>query len=295
MNDFQKKQIQEALNAYCEKFPSQAKAVNSLVNVGEATIINIRKDKWQNISDEMWRNVGKQIGWSENKQGWQIVRTSDFKKLELVFADAQKYANVYAVTGAAGSGKSASAKYYASNNQNAFHLSCAEYFNRKMFLAKLLEVMGKDNLGYNVSEMMDYVVGILRKMENPIIILDEADKLNDQVLYFFITLYNQLEGKCAIVLMATEFLEKRIKRGLKLNKKGYAEIYSRIGRKFLTLGGTTKGDILAICEANGITDQSKAQEIFNDCEGDLRRVERNIHKYFVLTEQNNAQKTLKVA
>jgi hypothetical protein len=109
--------------------------------------------------------------------------------------------------------------------------------------------------------------------------MDEADKLSDQVLYFFITLYNQLEGHCGIVLAATPHLEKRIKRGIKLNKKGYTEIFSRLGRKFIELKGVCFSDVKAICQANGVNGATGIKEIWDDCEGDLRRVKRKIHAW----------------
>lgn len=59
---------------------------------------------------------------------------------------------------------------------------------------ELLRVMGRDNTGMNVTEMMSEVVSTLKKIENPVLLFDEFDKVSDQVLYFFITIYNQLEG-----------------------------------------------------------------------------------------------------
>ena len=287
MNDLMKKEIVALLNNYVQQYPSQKKAVDSLKGISEATVISMRKDNWANISDDMWRSIGNQVGY--NKKGtWSIVETTSLQTFQLFYKDAKDYSNVYAITAPAGSGKSASAQYLAQNTQNVYHLVCADYFNRKMFLSKLLSKMGKDDTGYNVSEMMDYVVELLRKQDCPLIILDEADKLNDQVLYFFITLYNMLQGKCAIVLLATDFLEKRIIRGVKLNKKGYAEIYSRIGRKFLRIEANTKKEVTLICQANGVTDVIAITEIFNESDGDLRRVERAVHKHIKLQSKEVA-------
>lgn len=283
MNDLMKKEIVTLLNNYVQQYPSQKKAVDALKGISEATVINMRKDNWLNISDDMWRSVASQVGF--NKKGaWSIVETNNFQTFQYFYKDAKDYSNVYAITAPAGSGKSASAQYLAQNTQNVYHLVCADYFNRKMFLSKLLSKMGKDDTGYNVSEMMDYVVELLRKQDCPLIILDEADKLNDQVLYFFITLYNMLQGKCAIVLLATDFLEKRILRGVKLNKKGYAEIFSRIGRKFLRIEANTKKEVAMICQANGVADTNVITEIYNESDGDLRRVERAVHKHTKLTQ-----------
>jgi hypothetical protein len=117
----------------------------------------------------------------------------------------------------------------------------------------------------------------LKMQEAPLLILDEADKLNDKVLYFFISLYNALEGECGLLMVATSHLELRIKRGVKGNKKGYSEIWSRLGRKCVALKGVSAADITAVCEANGVTDPRDIDIVINDSESDLRRVRRKIH------------------
>lgn len=276
MNNETKTQIQAAVKEYVSQFESQSKAV-ALLTVSEATIINILKGKWESIADDMWRKVGKQVGYNPTYT-WYLEETQDMDSLIMLFSDAKDYSNVYGITGPSGSGKSAVAEWYAKNKPNTYHLTCAEYYNKRMFLSKLLHLMGKENTGLNVADMMDLIVDILMKQEAPLIILDEADKLNDQVLYFFITLYNMLKGRCGIVLMATDFLSKRIMRGVKMNKKGYNEIFSRIGRRFIPLNGVNKEEVIKICKRNGVTEEYEINRIWNECNQDLRRVERGVHK-----------------
>lgn len=270
-----KQQISERAQEYVERFGSQNKAANSLKGVSPATLSQVLNNNWELVSDEMWRNIGAQVGWSENE--WVAVETRDFKVLTSILSDAQLHSNVFAVTAEAGTGKSFTLKTYAHNNKRAYLLQCAEYWNRKMFMQELLTAMGRDYSGFTVAEMMAEVVRGLKVQDKPIILLDEADKLSDQVLYFFITLYNMLEDHCGIVLCATDHLSKRIKRGLKLNKKGYKEIYSRIARKFIELQGAGSGDITQICLANGVTGKNEIKAIIEDSENDLRRVRRKIH------------------
>jgi DNA transposition AAA+ family ATPase len=277
MTNETKQQIKSKLADYCARYESQNKAANSLKGVSSATISQVLNDNWSLISDEMWRKIGTQIGYSTD--AWEIVETRDFRLLNALLTDAQQNSNVFAVTGDAGTGKTFTLRQFASENKRVFLLSCNEYWNRKMFLMELLGAMGKDYSGYTVGEMMFEAVKGLKVMDQPSIFLDEADKLTDNVLYFFITLYNQLEDHCGIVLVATSHLEKRIKRGIKLNKKGYTEIYSRIGRKFIELKGVGSSDVRAICAANGIDSQITIKEIYQDSEGDLRRVKRRIHAY----------------
>lgn len=275
MENTKKEQIVEKLKEYITRFESQNKAANSLIGVSSATISQILNNNWELIKDGMWRNVAAQVGYTETE--WVAVETRDFKALTRLMVDAQLNSNVYAITGHAGTGKTFAIRQYATNNRRVHLLQCAEYWNKKMFMQELLAAMGRDYAGATIGEMMQEIVSELKRQDKPLIVLDEADKLTDQVLYFFITLYNQLEDQTGIILCATNYLEKRIKRGVKLNKKGYNEIYSRIGRKCVELKGLTASDISAICQANGITVTTDIQNVVQDCESDLRRVKRSIH------------------
>lgn len=276
MNNAQKQQITESLRQFCQQKGSQNKASNALNGVSSATISQILNGKNELIADEMWRNIESQLKTTTPTE-WVNVETRDFQLLKHLFTDAKRYANVFAVVGDAGSGKTKAIELYASNNSNVFTLSCSEFWNKKYFLQELLQSMGRDYSGLTVAEMMQEAINQILKKETPVIILDEADKLTDQVLYFFITLYNKLEDRCGIVLCATDHLEKRIKRGLKINKKGYKEIYSRIGRKFIELKGVGFTDVTQVCLANGIEDKNQIKQVWDDCESDLRRVKRKIH------------------
>ncbi|MDV6170201.1 ATP-binding protein [Flavobacterium sp. DG1-102-2] len=290
MTNLEKDQIVSSLKTYISRYESQNKAANSLKSVSAATISQMVNGKWELIKDEMWRNVAAQIGEGDT-DAWKIVETSAFKVLNSLLTDAQLYSNVFGVIGKAGSSKTTAMKAFE-NNPDAFRLQCAEYWNRKYFLSELLSKMGKDSSGLTVAEMMRKAVETLKKKDRPVIILDEADKLSDQVLYFFITLYNELENHCGIVMCATNFLEKRIKKGLQLNKKGYNEIYSRLGRNFIELPDVSFSDVMQVCVANGVStdltimaDDGKGgkvkknaiEVIFRDSDGDLRRVERKVH------------------
>ncbi len=274
MNGNEKNLITERLREYCDRIGSQNKAATAL-KISAATVSQILGGNHELVSEEMWRAIASQIGYSSVE--WHAVETRDFKKISSLLADAQQNSNVFAITGEAGIGKSFTARRYQENNRRVYMLLCAEYWNRKVFLSELLAAMGRDHSGYNVNEMMYEVVRGLKSQDKPLIILDEADKLSDQVLYFFITLYNATEEHAGIVLLSTDHLAKRIRRGIKLNRKGYKEIYSRIARRFIELSGPGSHDISAICIANGINRKESVRAVIDDSEGDLRRVRRKVH------------------
>lgn len=271
----EKEMIRVRLEEYCEMKGSQKRAATSLVGVSPATVTQIVTGRWELIHEKMWRSVAAQIGVKQTR--WNIVETRNYKALSDIFADAQENALVLAVCGEAGTGKSLTAAAYSTNHRNVYLLACSEYWNRKTFLRELLRVMGRNPAGDTVGDMVDDVVVELKRRENPLIILDEADKLSDQVMFFFITFYNKLEDYCGIVLMATDYLEKKIRRGLRLNKKGYKEIYSRIGRRFVAMPGLSATDISDVCRANGVEALRDIDTVKKDSEGDLRRVKRKCH------------------
>ena len=268
-------QTVEALERFILTKGSQNQVAAGMAGVSAATLSQMRNHKWELIADEMWRKVSAYVG--VTAKGWNYAETRNSKDLLQFFTESQQHALVIAITGKAGSGKSESAKKYESENKNAFLLSCNEYWDKRWFLRELLAKMGKEHAGLTLPEMMYKAVLLLKSLDTPIIILDEADKLADNVLLFFITLYNELENHCGIVLMATHFLEKRIKRGVAMEKKGYREIYSRVGLRFIELESTSYADVEKICNANGVTEPSIIRTISKDCDGDVRRVRRLIY------------------
>src|SRR5690606_11424430 len=274
MTHQEKIQTVDAIERMIAQKGSQNALANSLNGVSTATLSQMRNHKWENIADEMWRKVAAYLGVSSNV--WNYAETRNSKDLLAFFADSQQYALVMAITGKAGAGKTETAKKYEAENKNVFLLSCNEYWDKRWFLRELLGKMGKDHAGMTMPEMMHKAVQLLKSIQNPIIILDEADKLADNVLLFFITLYNELEGHCGIVLMATFFLEKRIRRGVATEKKGYREIYSRVGLRFIELEETSYLDIEKVCKANGVEDLQTIRAIAKHCDGDVRRVRRLI-------------------
>lgn len=275
MKEIEKQQIKAKLAEFCEIKGGINKAANALCGTSSGTISQMLNDNWELISDNMWRKIAKQIGY--DSRAWVVVETRGYKRMYGLLQDAQANALVLAVTGDAGCGKSEAIKSYAANNRNVFNLSCSEYWNRKHFMAELLQNMGIDSTGCTVPEMMSDIILALKKLENPIVALDEADKLSDQVLYFFISLYNKLEDHVSIILCATDYLEKRIKKGVRTNRKGYKEIYSRVGRKFIPIQVVNSEDVAAVCIANGVEDVDTINEIIDDCDNDLRRVKRKVH------------------
>nr|DAD84858.1 MAG TPA: AAA domain protein [Myoviridae sp. ctfrL10] len=280
----EKELIASRLRDYCTAQGGQNKAANTLKGVSSATISKILNGDWETIAEGMWHNVSKQIGASA--EGWSLVGTSVYEELTELLECAQNDSQVMAIVGSAGCGKSATIRQYASTHEEVTAIVCSEYQNRTSWLSAVMEAMGLDPRGLNVAEKIGQIVRRLKRADKPLLILDEADKMSDQVLYFFVTLYNELEGHCGVVLCATQYLDKRLVRGLRSGRKGYEEVYSRIGRQCIQLSVLSPEDISLVCVANGITGDRKVRKIADEAECDLRRVRRAVWREHQLAKED---------
>lgn len=286
----QKDEIRDLLKAYIDRYPSQAKAANSLSGIVSAgTISTMLNGKYDAISDEMFLKLRAQIGGSD-RSDWAICRTRLFEELTTLFEDAQEYHNVAWAVAPAGSGKSTAANTYVAGHDNAFLIRCSEDMRRGDFIREMART-----IGINVSDMglrgaLERTIKYLRTLDRPLLIFDEGDKLPDNVLYYFITIYNELEGHCGLFFISTNYIRRRMEIGLFYNKKGFDEIHSRICRKFIELSPTSEYEVAAVARANGITDEKRVRAVVKDalaCQCDLRRVRREVHKQKRIAENNS--------
>ena len=276
----EKDQIRENLRAYTARYASQNKASGSLKSVSVAVISKVLNGKYDNISDEMWRNIASQVA-RVKETGWQIVETPAYQEIQYALDDAQRWRNVTWVVGEAGCGKTTTAHLYTDKNRDVFYILCSEDMKKGDFVREIAQKAGIRTEGHNIREVWNLILDDIIQMERPLLIFDEADKLTEPVFHYFISMYNKLEDKCGIVFMSTDYIKRRIERGLRYQKPGYKEFYSRIGRKYFELEETTANDVYSICVANGVQDKKKIEEIIRDTEGcdfDLRRVKKAVHR-----------------
>lgn len=220
-------------------------------------------------------------------QGWKLAPTINYRFIHRTILDAKQNATMYALVGAAGTGKTVAMRQFAGENANSFLIRCDEFWTRQQFLQEILTQMGRDPNGMSIGQMISVITKVVLQLHEPVLMFDEADKLSNPVFQLFISLYNRLEDQCGIIIAATSHLTSRLDKGVKRNRKGYAEIWSRIGRKPVECMGVRAKDIKGVCEANGVTDDHRIKLIAQESEGDLRRVKRACHKYRLAVEQVN--------
>lgn len=262
-------EIVDHLRMFVRQKGSQNKASAALKGVSSAVVSHLLSGNWEPYSDDMFRKIAAQIGYGSKE--WVFAPTTNAVDLLSILEDSKTNALVMSVISKAGAGKSQTTKKHASETTEVVRIECGQYWDRKLFLAEILAQLGEKNPSIRIAEMMQDIVIRFKRMDMPQLIIDEVDKLDDKVLLFLITLYNELKGHCSIIILATHFLKKRFDDGIRLRKKGYEELNSRFGR-FYQLEETSASDVRALCEANGITDDKHIQTIARNCNGDLRAV-----------------------
>lgn len=276
----EKQAIQAQLQEYVSKYPSQTKAVNSLTGISAGTVSTILNGKFDPISDEMFLRIRAQVA-PAAAADWNLCETMAFREVTTLLEDAQQNCNTAWVVGSAGLGKTTAARAYAQTHDNAFLVCCSEDMQRGDFIRELARVIGIKSNKESLRERLQMVTDQLMTLDRPLLIFDEGDKLMDSVFYYFISIYNALEGHCGIIFLSTEYIKRRMENGLTYNKKGYDEIYSRVCRRFIDLTPASAHEVMAVCRANGLDNEKAIAEVVKDastCKYDMRRVKKAIHK-----------------
>jgi hypothetical protein len=280
--------IREDLRVYCDRFPSLEVAANTLKNVSASTLRNVLNPNFTNIADAMWRSIRAQIG-GGTKSDWVHVNTTVTEDLRFIMRETQQEQGFTWAISPPGSGKTATATMFAGESKNVFHLQCDADMSKSDFAVDLARAVGmRVNSQRKARLLIIEVCEYLAEIENPLLILDEGDKLRDIIIAYFITIYNRIHEVAGVIFLSTNYMEKRMDDGLRRNRPGFQELWSRLGRKFYIVDSNNTNDVLHIAAENGVTDQRDLLTVKNDAiaaDLDLRRVQKKV----VAIRKKNAQ------
>lgn len=282
METIQKQQIASEVAKMADKLSQKKIAVKA--GVSAATINHMINENWDLIKAEMWRKVQVAL---KIDLGWNHADTANYHNMIQLLTQVKAGCLSISVSMKEGRSKSHTYKRFERITENVIYVECKNYWTKKTYVQSLLRSAGLSSEG-TVGELIENFIEHVRTLHKPLIIVDQADKLKDPQLDLFMDFYNDLEGHCAFILSGVPALQKRILKGVQRDKIGYRELYSRVGRKFISLPDATLKDITAVCNANGIDDEDSIVEIYNGSEGDMRRVKREIERYHLLNKSKKA-------
>ena len=248
------------------------------LGVSNGTVSNMIAGKWANISEAMWRKVQ---GGLKLDMDWQIAPTNNYNLLIELLMSLQNESLTAAVSYDAGVGKSQTYIQYERYNKNVIYIECKNYWQTKSYIKALLNACGLKAEGTK-EEMIECFVEYVMGLDKPLIIIDQMDKLKEGAFDLFMDLYNDLFRCCGFLISGVPALEKRIKRGARIDKIGYREVLSRINGNFIKLTPIDYNDVKEVCTMNGLDNEDEISRINELCNGDLRFVRKEVNKYFLL-------------
>lgn len=244
-------EIQEALSSGI----SQNK-LSEQIGVSAATLINVRRGEWELVSDSMLMKLRGYFRIND----WKIYETNNMKTITSLCADAAENRKCTAIAGYTGAGKSTSLRKYASKHADAWYVLGTTIMTQTAFLSAILRAMGVAD-GRGIQDKMNIISRQMNAGKNSLLIIDDAGKLNDNILRLIQILYDETEDNAGIILSGTEYLEKYMTRGVVADKRGFRELYRRISY-WQPMLLPTKSEITYICRDYGITDANVVMYIY---------------------------------
>ena len=274
MNTEQKNLIVTALDEYLALHNMSANDFAKKSGINSSYISNIRSGTWilksgtkmVEIADKYFDMIAGQIGYNVEKSGWDVIPTSQFKRILATLEDAKEYGYTNVIIGETGSGKSFVSDIFARNYPlDCFVITVGSQDNITDLIEKLCERVGVPQ-EKTKSRTLRYVAKKLRAMRldghKPMIIFDEAEYMKAPALCNMKELYDSLNGICAIVLMGTEQLTRHIDKMLKKNRDGIPQLMRRIkfGIRILPTIDRTFKQFL-----NGLNDPALVKFLCENC------------------------------
>ena len=163
-----------------------------------------------------------------------------------------------------GMGKTTSLRAYATQG-NVFMVTVDKTMNAKRLFLKISRAVGVLFDG-NIHDVMLKISETLNALENPLLIIDEAGKLNHVMTLYLHDLREYTKDNCGILLAGMPYFKKRLAHLSEQQKEGCSEFLRRINI-WHELEGLSRKEVEHVCRSNGI--ETDFQEYYNLRFGDL--------------------------
>ncbi len=277
MENQRKKEIAVALRAYLDdrgqsinKFAEENK--DDISSAYVSLMISGIEDnaKWAKLSPMKWQFIQKKIGLATT---WKIGISKNYEVITDLLSNAQQNSKFVALCGYEGAGKTETLNRYFRENANVFYVQFDILSTSKRdFLDGIASCMGiKTTL--NNREKLTEIIRKLNNVQNPLLIMDQFDKLSDGNKLLVQAIYDGTEHKAAIVISGTPAMYNQLKRLYDRNKVGFRELWRRISY-WQPLYPPTPKITDTICRANGVADEKCIKYIFNNTSnfGEIRNM-----------------------
>jgi hypothetical protein len=227
-----KERVIEALAKDRETYGGNSKEFANRHKINDAVYSRIKNGETENVlKDATWLEIGRKLGVSLKEKPWNIVRTEVFVNIEedVLFCQANAKGLIYVDD--CGIGKTVATTYLSRTLPNCFRIDASQAKDTIDFIKVLAREIGVSTDGKR-SDIKSKIKYYLKNLENPIVIIDEAGDINPAVVMEIKELWNATEGCCGWYLIGAEAFRVFIERGIKNDKPGFRELFSRFGERY---------------------------------------------------------------
>jgi DNA transposition AAA+ family ATPase len=257
-----KKAIKAKIQGYLANKNISQNRFSQLSEISTANISNILNDKWEKISDDIWNKADKTADHEDNtvvvslqaKTQWKTIKAKGLTSIEQVCFDAQENKRMLAVVGETGYGKTTALCFYKKEYpKGCYYVLCDELMNQRQFLQAIADELGVE-AGGDKKTVLSTIVAHLLSQPQPLLILDDCGKLNDNCLRLIRLIYDKTVDAVGIVLSGTMYFKNYIDKKVRKDTMGFRELNRRI-EYWQVIDKPEDKVIEVICSQNGITQQ----------------------------------------
>jgi Uncharacterized ATPase, putative transposase len=204
------------------------------------------------LSQSNWISLARRLNVSlQNAPCWKTVATPVYEFITTQLAWCQKVGMSCLLCDESDIGKTYAAQAYTKGNKNVVYVDCSQVKSKQKMIRYIAKEFGVGH-GGKYADVYSDLVFYVKTLEKPLVILDEAGDLQYDAFLEIKALWNATEGACGYYMMGADGLKEKIHRAINNKKVGFAEIFSRFGKKYvkvLPLGNSESQKLLQLSAA----------------------------------------------
>jgi len=240
-------ELKAMINDYCRKKGISKNELSVQIGVNGAYLSKIETEKFNDVSEEVLNKIRSAIK-LRTAQG-EIYETCDFISVFNQCNATREYKLMSGLLADTGMGKTTSLRVYCMR-ENTFFVTVDKSMNAKRLFVAVLREM-RISFNGNIHDIILRIAEELNRLQNPLLIIDEAGKLNHSMLLYLHDLREHTRTNCGILLAGMPYFKMNLEKMSDRQKEGYAEFYRRINI-WHELRGLSRNEIRTICKDHGI-------------------------------------------
>ncbi|MFT4073022.1 MAG: ATP-binding protein [Dysgonamonadaceae bacterium] len=182
----------------------------------------------------------------------ELRNTRDLQSVFRQCEMTQAHRLMTGLTADTGMGKTTSLKAYANQGKNVFLVTVDKTMNAKRLFLKIGDLLG---IGFdgNIHDVMLRVSSRLNELDSPLLVIDEAGKLNHIMMLYLHDLREYTKDNCGILLAGMPYFKARLERFSERQKEGCSEFLRRIN-VWHELSGLSRKEVEYVCREEDVKD-----------------------------------------